>query len=652
MRRRADDWINATHILKVADLDKPARTRVLEKEVQLDIHEKVQGGYGKYQGTWVPQDKAEVLARKYNVYHLLKPILDFKLSAGDKSPPPAPKHTTAASNKTKAAKPPTSRKAAAPPAPAPAPTPAPPPPPARIDEYENYDNISEQLHDDDSPDNSTVASESVIDDDYASTRKRKRDHQYEGSRADIEHRMWADSLLDYFMLYEGEATQPIAFPEIPPSVNVNRPIDEEGHTALHWAASMGDVNVVKDLLSRGADMQARNIRGETPLIRAGLFANCYDRNTWAKMVTLLQNTITVRDHHNGTIFHHVSYTAMNAARAARAKHYLEVLLNKLYETAPQPEFFGFLNAQDRSGDTALHIATRVSRRCTKLLQSYGLPTNIPNNNHETVDSYLQQRAKSRSSRLDTLVVSSSPIQGDAPLPPSNISPSKFPSSSLFLPSANLQTTASKSFNRSLTALMTTHMYDFLQAGEADLKDRDTILSDTNRALHQKEAEVSAKRGKALELQAALENGGAQGIADLEAKERSLVVDGERLEEQIQHRALHKIVHQEETSPLTLSSQQDGVPDKSTERRQKLELARRLGEQQQKRVAMTRTIVDVSADAGMGRKGELMKGIIVQTLGVNRENFVEDVEAMVEHMEIERATGTPALGAPMDMEIDI
>ena len=50
MRRRADDWINATHILKVADLDKPARTRVLEKEVQLNTHEKIQGGYGKYQG--------------------------------------------------------------------------------------------------------------------------------------------------------------------------------------------------------------------------------------------------------------------------------------------------------------------------------------------------------------------------------------------------------------------------------------------------------------------------------------------------------------------------------------------------------------------------------------------------------------------------
>ena len=50
MRRRHDDWINATHILKVAEFDKPARTRILERDVQKGVHEKVQGGYGKYQG--------------------------------------------------------------------------------------------------------------------------------------------------------------------------------------------------------------------------------------------------------------------------------------------------------------------------------------------------------------------------------------------------------------------------------------------------------------------------------------------------------------------------------------------------------------------------------------------------------------------------
>lgn len=53
MRRRSDDWINATHILKIAGFDKPARTRILEREVQKGVHEKIQGGYGKYQGTGI-----------------------------------------------------------------------------------------------------------------------------------------------------------------------------------------------------------------------------------------------------------------------------------------------------------------------------------------------------------------------------------------------------------------------------------------------------------------------------------------------------------------------------------------------------------------------------------------------------------------------
>ncbi|KAH8790989.1 transcription regulator HTH, apses-type DNA-binding domain-containing protein [Hyaloscypha sp. PMI_1271] len=47
MRRRGDDWINTTHILKAASFKKPAIARVLEQEVQKETHEKVQGGYGK-----------------------------------------------------------------------------------------------------------------------------------------------------------------------------------------------------------------------------------------------------------------------------------------------------------------------------------------------------------------------------------------------------------------------------------------------------------------------------------------------------------------------------------------------------------------------------------------------------------------------------
>lgn len=117
MRRRSDDWINATHILKVADLDKPARTRVLEREVQKGVHEKVQGGYGKYQGpnsrslresstllmiregTWVPLQDGRDLAQRNGVLEKLRPIFDYV--PGNESPPQAPKHTTAASNKPK-----------------------------------------------------------------------------------------------------------------------------------------------------------------------------------------------------------------------------------------------------------------------------------------------------------------------------------------------------------------------------------------------------------------------------------------------------------------------------------------------------------------------------------------------------------------------
>lgn len=52
MRRRTDSYMNATQILKVANIDKGRRTKILEKEVLSGEHEKVQGGYGKYQGTW------------------------------------------------------------------------------------------------------------------------------------------------------------------------------------------------------------------------------------------------------------------------------------------------------------------------------------------------------------------------------------------------------------------------------------------------------------------------------------------------------------------------------------------------------------------------------------------------------------------------
>ncbi|PGH23973.1 hypothetical protein AJ80_02035 [Polytolypa hystricis UAMH7299] len=79
MRRRSDSWLNATQILKVAGVVKARRTKTLEKEVAAGEHEKVQGGYGKYQGTWVNYQRGVELCRHYHVEELLRPLLEYDM---------------------------------------------------------------------------------------------------------------------------------------------------------------------------------------------------------------------------------------------------------------------------------------------------------------------------------------------------------------------------------------------------------------------------------------------------------------------------------------------------------------------------------------------------------------------------------------------
>lgn len=88
MRRRHDSSLNATQILKVAGVDKSKRTKILEREILTGEHEKVQGGYGKYQGTWIPYDRGVDLCRQYSVYELLQPLLELdpKNPAMDNTP--------------------------------------------------------------------------------------------------------------------------------------------------------------------------------------------------------------------------------------------------------------------------------------------------------------------------------------------------------------------------------------------------------------------------------------------------------------------------------------------------------------------------------------------------------------------------------------
>ncbi|KAA8570784.1 hypothetical protein MFRU_011g01620 [Monilinia fructicola] len=79
MRRRKDSWLNATQILKVAGIEKGKRTKILEKEILIGDHEKVQGGYGKYQGTWITFERGVEFCKQYGVEEILRPLLSYDM---------------------------------------------------------------------------------------------------------------------------------------------------------------------------------------------------------------------------------------------------------------------------------------------------------------------------------------------------------------------------------------------------------------------------------------------------------------------------------------------------------------------------------------------------------------------------------------------
>ena len=510
--------------------------------------------------------------------------------------------------------------------------------------HENYDNISDHLHDDDTPDEATIGTRSVIDEDedYRETGHRRRT-QTEYTRQDQAHRVWADQLLDYFMLLDSDPAYAAEHrPQMPDSSQIDRPVDTDGHTALHWACAMGDIGVAKELLLRKANVHARNVRGETPLIRAGLFANCYDKGTWPKMVHILQHTIMTPDYHGGTVFHHVALTASGGSKATRAKHYLDVLLNKLSEMISPTEFLNFLNMQDKNGNTAFHMAARLSRRCSKLFQAYGLPSDIPNNEGETVERTMSLKAKERSKTANGNVIpSSSPAPGgDLGAFVNKSSPSKF-NASLGLSSATLKSLPSQSFSRSLNTLVASQLTSFLEAGEADMEEKDALLSDIARATERTNKEASVIRQKSFALTAGLDNGDDND--DLRAEFEALLREGEKLEEQVQHRQIHKLVHLEENAALM--QKESGKSDIKLELSEREMLGHNLHEEQEMRLRFVRDLILAEANAGMKDGGQHLMWMVSKLLEKSTDEVAELIDEILEHLD--RGGGSELVDADMD-----
>ncbi|KAL7949370.1 hypothetical protein V8C42DRAFT_310692 [Trichoderma barbatum] len=641
MRRRHDDWINATHILKAAGFDKPARTRILERDVQKDVHEKIQGGYGKYQGTWIPLETGEALAQRHSVYDRIRPIFEFV--PGNESPPPAPRHAS----KPKAPK---SR----------------PPPPKWnstampvVEEYENSESVMVGIEDD-TPDNLTVASASYVAEDdrydmgHMSTghRKRKREEQLQ-DLTEQQHAVYGDELLDYFLLSRNE--QPAVKPDPPPNFQPNWLIDAENHTALHWASAMGDVDVIKQLKRFNADVAVRNIRGETPFMRSVNFTNCYDKQTFPSVMKELFETVDVRDSQGCTVIHHAAIMKNGRVYSPScSRYYLDNILNKLQEALEPSAFQRLIDVQDNDGNTALHLAAiRNARKCIRALLGRNASTDIANNEGMRAEDLIMELNAQKKDR--------GPQRSSSPFAPDSQRRATFRDAfsgagdKARKPPLSFQSAAATTVQSRISPLIMEKFQLLAKSYDEEWHEKDVAEAEARRILTNTQAELNVVRQQITELEAQLEPDDVAAKVMSEANlvrhnVLSLITHQNRLH-------IHQAVENEMTKLNGDGSSNPNNPnmqDDSYEER--LTLARQLSQMLMEQRQAETEYVDALSMVGVGDKIEKYRRLLKRCLD-SRDGEVLDanLDSLIDMMEEEREVhdmdgSTTAGGEPMDFAV--
>lgn len=440
MRRRSDGWLNATQILKVAGVDKGKRTKVLEKEILTGEHEKVQGGYGKYQGTWICYKRGREFCRQYGVEDILRPLLDYDVSAdgsgGRGQETPTKEQAMAANRKRfyntgldsrqqgpisngtffQNISPTTTVALAAMNKAARLNSPQPRPPSAQM-----VPNMRRPSQSDAFPGGSqqSIMSDASFSADgkYDSAfvtqpngteppRKRMRRESQDGMAPpalplDVSMRSATPTEPNESFLYDGALSQelanvngdPVALPPLPTPLtdeqqekinmilelfadagrtdyashdalmklsgeDLNMPLDASANNALHWAATLAKVSLLKLLIHKGANIWRGNAAGQSPLISAVLVNNCWEHSCFPELLEVLGPLIEVRDSQGRTILHHISVSSGIKGRAPSSKYYLEALL----------EYLVRIGTQQNGPTSALGAAPSIAAAATANMQ--------------------------------------------------------------------------------------------------------------------------------------------------------------------------------------------------------------------------------------------------------------------------------------------
>ena len=376
-------------------------------------------------------------------------------------------------------------------------------PPLPTEDFENENTL---MGEEDTPDNATLESASYIGEDdrfdmshLSGHRKRKREEQKQDFTSQ-EHAMYGDELLDYFLLSRNE--QPAVKPDPPANFQPNWPIDQEGHTALHWAAAMGDVDVIKQLKRFNANSAARNVRGETPFMKSCHFTNSFDKQTYPAVLKELFETVDARDNAGCTVIHHAA--TMKSGRIfspSCSRYYLDNILNKLQESLDPSAFQQLMDSQDNEGNTALHLAAqRNARKSIRALLGRDASTDVTNNEGVRAEDLIMELNATKKDR--------GPQRSSSPFAPDSQRHASFrdafPDKMNRKLQAPFQSAAATTVQSRISPLIMEKFQDLAKSYDDEWHEKEIAEGEARRILANTQAELNAFEQQIAELESHLE----------------------------------------------------------------------------------------------------------------------------------------------------
>lgn len=195
----------------------------------------------------------------------------------------------------------------------------------------------------------------------------------------------------------------------PKTVDPNFVIDEEGNTALHWAAAQGNIALAKYLIDElKTDPFKCNSKGMNCLSKALFFDNNFKSNIFSGLLTLLANCLVVQDVNGKLPLHYIIELCSSKVKNINVSiYYLDLIIKFLSIEFDVPyskdEHTGqmnyskrsfikmALNCQDLNGNTPLHLAAmNANFDIYNIFITLGGHPATPNNMNQTPYHILQR----------------------------------------------------------------------------------------------------------------------------------------------------------------------------------------------------------------------------------------------------------------------